>query len=225
VLRTDHLTVSADHRSRRPLIADLTLAVGRGEAVGVTGPSGCGKSTLLRSVAGLIDPIDGTVTLDDKTPAEIGWPKFRSRVSLVPQRPVVWDGTVLSNLQRPYAFRSSSHSFTPEVGREMLACVGLGSKIDSQATELSEGERQRVCLVRSLLTKPDFVLLDEPTSALDGEAVAWVEALLAREMAENGLGILIATHDTAQAQRFCARVIDLSPLCVAGEAAGEVADA
>jgi len=225
VLRTDHLTVSADHHSRRPLLAELSLAVDRGDAVAVTGPSGCGKSTLLRSIAGLIDPVAGTVTLYGKVPAEIGWPIFRRRVSLVPQRPVLWEGTVWSNLQRPCAYKSTLHIFMPEDGRKMLERVGLDTKLDSQATELSEGERQRVCLIRALLTEPEFVLLDEPTSALDDESMACVEALLATEMVERRLGILIATHDTALAQRFCSQVIDLRPLRVTGEVAGELAGA
>lgn len=218
MLRIDHLKVSADPLGGRPLIARLSLTVGPGEAVGVTGPSGCGKTTLLRSIAGLIDPVGGAVTLDGKTPGEIGWPIFRRRVSLVPQRPIVWDGTVWSNLQRPSAFRSVGNTIDSDYADGTLERVGLVDKLGTQATELSEGERQRVCLVRAILARPDFILLDEPTSALDGESVREVEALLTQEMTGNGLGILIATHTSRFADRFCTRSIDLSTYRCASQA-------
>ncbi len=210
MLCVDQLQVRADPSKVQALFTGLSFVIKPGEAVGLKGPSGCGKTTLLRSIAGLIGPASGAVTLENRTPAEIGWPSFRRRVSLVPQRPVVWDGSVWSNLQRPNAFRSASHAIDPDHADGTLELVGLVDKLGEQATVLSEGERQRICLVRSLLARPDFVLLDEPTSALDGDAVRRIEDLLIRETAERGLGILVATHAGWFADRFCTRVIDLS---------------
>ncbi len=225
MLRIEDLAVTADPRSDRPLIAGLSLTVGRGEAVAVTGPSGCGKTTLLRSIVGLIDPLNGTVTLDDKTPPVVGWPTFRSRVCLVPQRPTLTDHTIQSNLARPFNFKSTAGHYDPDRARALLDRAGLSDEVGRSAATLSQGQQQRVCLVRSLLIAPDVLLLDEPTSALDSEAVKLVEALLANEMAERGLSVLIATHDTTQAQRFCTRVLDLSPLCVNKKTVGEPAHA
>ena len=210
VLSVEQLTITADPRSHQPLLDPLSLTVNPGQAVGLIGPSGCGKTTLLRSIAALIDPLTGAVTLDNKTPAEIGWPAFRRRVTLVPQRPVVWDGTVWDNIQRPHAFQSVKNTIDSDYAERTLELVGLIDKLNSQATELSEGERQRICLVRSLLAKPDFILLDEPTSALDSESIQRVQALLTQQMADNSLGILIATHANHFADRFCTRTINLS---------------
>lgn len=210
VLSIDQLQVRADVSKADPLIAGLSLAVKPGEAIGLKGPSGCGKTTLMRSIAGLIDPAGGSISLDGRRPDEIGWPGFRRRVGLVPQRPVVWDGTVSVNLERPYAFASHDRRYDPDDADGMLELLGLIDKLGAEATTLSEGERQRVCLVRALLTRPDFLLLDEPTSALDGEAVRWVESLLTRAMTEHGLGILLTTHAGWFADRFCSRVIDLA---------------
>jgi ABC-type iron transport system FetAB ATPase subunit len=219
VLRTDQLTISADTWGGRPLIAGLSLTVDRSQVVGVTGPSGCGKTTLLRSIAGLIDITAGTITLENTSPHDLGWPAFRRRVCLVPQRPVVWDGSVRSNLQRPFEFETIGTTYDAPRAEALLDRMGLSGVIDQEAATLSEGQRQRVCLVRSLLIESDVLLLDEPTSALDGKAVGRVEAVLADEVSTRGLGVLIATHDPVQAQRICTRVMDLSSLCVGGEAA------
>lgn len=204
------------------MIEGLSLAVKPGEVVGLKGPSGCGKTTLLRSIVCLSDPVDGHVTLEGKTPADLGWPMFRRRVSLVPQRSVVWDGTVYENLRRPFAFASQAGIFDSDYADGMLELLGLVDKLGVEATTLSEGERQRVCLVRALLLKPDFLLLDEPISALDGDAVRWVESVLTQAITEHGLGILLTTHADWFADRFCSRVINLAEYIPAGKAVADV---
>ncbi len=222
MLGIDQLLIRADPFAGMPLLAGLSLRVDLAEAVGLIGPSGCGKSTLLRSVVGLIDPVGGAVTLNTKSPDELGWPAFRRRVCLVPQRPTVWDASVATNLERPFAFKAIDKAFDADEAQNMLESVGLGNVWTTQATILSEGERQRVCLVRALLMRPDFLLLDEPTSALDGESAMCVEALIKNVMSEHGMGALIATHDREYAGRLCSRVIDLAPHMPNGRA---VADA
>ena len=223
MLSVDQLTISARLNSGQPLLEALSFTVKQGETLGLVGPSGCGKTTLLRSVAGLIDPINGRVTIQGKTPKDLGWPTFRQKVNLVPQRPVLWDDTVCNNLLRPLRFLSVKHSYLPEDAQAMLAEIGLDDKFKSPANELSEGERQRICLVRSMLAQPDFMLLDEPTSALDEASVGLVERLLDKRMTQgSGPGLLIVTHDRAFADRFCNQVIDVSEYLISGQA---VADA
>lgn len=223
MLAIDQLQVRADAFGGPALLEAVSLQIKRGEAVGLVGPSGCGKTTLLRSIAGLIDPLGGVVAFDGKTPGEWGWPAFRRRVCLVPQRPVVWDGSVSENLIRPRKFQMVEHRCQAEDVRRMLAEVGLAGKHDAQASELSEGEKQRVCLVRAFLAGPECLLLDEPTSALDGESVKQVETLLIQQMhGLDGVCVLLSTHDRAMAERICTRVIDLSAFMVRVKA---VADA
>ncbi len=222
MLEIDQLQVRADGSKSDLLIDGLTLSIKPGEAVGLMGPSGCGKTTLIRSIAGLIDPAGGAVTLDGKTPADHGWPGFRKRVCLLPQRPVVWDGSVASNLRRPFMFQTQTDGFDQNLAMKWLEQLGLAGKFDEEATTLSEGEKQRVCLTRTLLTRPDYVLMDEPTSALDRESIRWVESLLKEAMAEKRTGILVVTHADGFAERVCSDVIDLAPYTPNGRA---VADA
>jgi len=219
LLSVDQLTLSANPNSQQPLLEPLSFTLNPDQAVALVGPSGCGKTTLLRTIAGLIDPLSGCVTLHNQSPKEIGWPSFRQKVGLVPQRPVLWDTTVCENLLRPLSFSSIKHTYLPKDVQAMLAAVDLEDKLNEPATQLSEGERQRICLVRALLAKPDFMLLDEPTSALDEASIQTVESLLNKHMADTpGLGVLIVTHDRAFADRFCSRIIDLSDYLLQSQA-------
>jgi len=211
VLSIDSIQVGHGSPYPQPLIAGLSLGVQPREAVGLRGPSGCGKTTLLRSIVGLIDPLGGEITLDGMSPEEWGWPNYRCRVMLVPQRPVVWEGTVLDNLFRPRVFRSSRMSYGQDEAISLLEQVGLAEQCRREATQLSEGERQRLCLVRALLMRPEYLLLDEPSSALDEGSTLRIETVLRQRMqADPGMGLLLATHDAALAGRLCSRVVDLT---------------
>ena len=197
------------------LLRGFDLELGRGELVALTGPSGCGKTTLLRSIAHLIDPIEGEVVLEGEPVESLPWPAFRRRVILVGQRPTLLPGTVLENLQRPFSYRSVERSYSEKRARELLERVGLSPQRLSQASDsLSEGQQQRVSLVRALLLEPPVLLLDEPTSALDRDAVERVENLVREEIDRLRHAALIVTHDLDQAQRWCDRVVDLAPFRV-----------
>jgi len=223
VLAIKDLQIQANSSRSDPLLDGLSFEVGFGEVVGLMGPSGCGKTTLLRSIVGLIDPAGGDVTYNGKRPEDLGWPVFRRRVSLVAQRPVLFEGTVCENLLRPKSFNSIRFDYGRTEAEDILGRVGLADKWDAQATTLSEGEAQRVCLARAVLTEPNHLLLDEPTSALDEGSIGLVEAMLREHLADGpDAGVLLVTHDRAFAESVCTRVIDLAPYMPRGKA---VADA
>ena len=194
----------------KTLLNNVNLQLHRGEIVALCGPSGLGKTTLLRATAGLDDATGGAVFLEDKTPAEWTYPLFRRHVILVEQRPVVFDNSIEENLRRPFQYRSAEAEFSEERARDLTARLQLPNDWQQNARTLSQGQQQRLGLVRALLLRPKVLLLDEPTSALDTEAAQIVETLL-REEAKNGLAMLIVTHDRAQAARLCNR------LCEAGD--------
>lgn len=194
------------------LFRNLDLDLKEGEMVALCGPSGSGKTTMLRVLNGLIDPNTGSIALNDSSGDQSGWPEFRSRLILVDQRPVLFEGTVRDNLRRPFEYRThSKRSFPEEEAVCLLETFGVSAKrMDQEARSLSQGQQQRVCLVRAFLLKPEVLLLDEPTSALDPEAVSSVEAILADETRKRGLSALIVTHDRSQAERLCDRILDLT---------------
>jgi putative ABC transport system ATP-binding protein len=197
----------------RDLLAGLTEEIGPGEIVAVTGPSGSGKTTLLRALAGLIDPADGEVTLDGSDAHELGFPRWRRRVTYVAQEPFLFSGTVRENLVRPFSYAAVGGAFPEARARALLERLGLGGddRLEQAAPTLSVGERQRVALVRALVIEPDVLLLDEPTSALDAGSIAEVEAVLGEWLGErDGRAALVVTHHEEQARRLCHRQIDLA---------------
>ena len=158
--------------------ASLTLH--RGEVVDVSGPSGAGKTTLLRALALMQPGTSGTLLLDGRTPDDIGAREWRTRVALVPQRPVMLTGDVRANLLAPWVLKVRAGAAQPgdDELRAALDRVGLADvALDREAVKLSVGQAARVALLRVVLTAPDVLLLDEPDAALDTDSAAQVAAL------------------------------------------------
>ena len=192
----------------KQLLRGVSFSLRAGQSLALTGPSGIGKTTLLRALAGLF-PATGVLTLGGRTPAQIGYPSFRRQVVYTAQRPALLDATVRRNLQRPFEYRHNPESFPEARALTLLDRVGLGpERMDQAARSLSVGQQQRVCLVRSLLVGPLFLLLDEPTSALDPDALSQAETLLSDAVAE-GVGIILVTHQSDQADRLGATSLDV----------------
>ena len=177
-------------------------AIVPGEGVtAVFGPSGSGKSTLLRLCNRLEVPTAGRVLFGDQDVAGLNPLRLRRRVGMVFQRPTPFPGTVAENLLTACPAAERAHM------EKVLVRVGLtGSWLGRDATALSGGEAQRVCMARTLITQPEVLLLDEPTSALDESAVDVVEQAVLR-LARDGIGVLWVTHDPDQAQRIADRVL------------------
>lgn len=192
----------------KTLLQGVNLTMQQGEIVALCGPSGCGKTTLLRAIAGLDNVAGGNVLLEKMRPDHWTYPAFRRRVILVEQRPVMFDGSIEENLQRAFHYRTSLFDFPRERARELMTRLQMPNDVQQNARTLSVGQQQRLSLIRALLLKPAVLLLDEPTSALDSEAAQAVEDLL-REEAQNGLAILMVTHDRVQAARLCPRICEV----------------
>ncbi|MDD4238849.1 MAG: ATP-binding cassette domain-containing protein [Desulfotomaculaceae bacterium] len=138
----------------------------------VKGPSGSGKSTLLRVLSRLQELVDGQVFFRGVSMRSFTPQVWRSKVHYVPQKPAVFPGTVYDNLQMPYNLRmNKSKQFDLEVIQRSFVDLMLDFSIMGQnANTLSGGETARIALLRSVILKPNILLLDEPTAALDENA-------------------------------------------------------
>ena len=198
---------------RLPILVDANLILEQGEMVAIVAPSGAGKSTLLHLLAALDTPTSGTVYFATKaieTNDDTALAEFRNRaVGFLWQRhQLLPDFTAAENVAMPLLLRGETFASALGMARKWLAEVGLESRADHRAGELSGGEQQRVAIARALVTGPSVLLADEPTGDLD-EQNAWaVFELLERLHRTHKLTSLIATHNLALAAR-CDRILGL----------------
>ena len=188
----------------------IDLRVRRGEVVCVIGPSGSGKSTLLRCVNRLEEPSSGRVLIEgeDITDPDCDIDAVRTRIGMVFQQFNLFSHlTVEGNVtiaQRKVLRRSKRDA--AEVAARMLERVGLKDKIEEYPSRLSGGQQQRVAIARALAMDPSVMLFDEVTSALDPELVGEVLAVM-RALAEEGMTMLVVTHEMGFARRVADRVV------------------
>ena len=199
------------------VLRNISLTVERGQVVALIGPSGSGKSTLLRSInllslpdAGYIaigeqkiDFSSGKVSLKDKYLAA-----FRANTGMVFQNFNLFPHiSVLDNVMiGPVTVLKQDKKAARELAMELLEKVGLGARADARPEQLSGGQKQRVAIARALAMRPAVMLFDEATSALDPALVGEVLAVI-RQLAEQGMTMILVTHEMAFARDVADKVI------------------
>ncbi|MCG8531610.1 MAG: ATP-binding cassette domain-containing protein [Desulfovibrionales bacterium] len=177
-------------------LQNVSFCVPRGQFVLISGSSGSGKSTLLRLIVRLEEATHGTILLNGHPIAAFYPPELRTHIGFVQQTPTLVAGTVRNNLLMPFTFANRKHSTRPddatmEYWLERFGLTTISLHDDTQ--ELSVGQKQRLCVIRSVLPKPDVICFDEPTSALDQTSRRSVEQV-AEELAAEGISILMVNH-------------------------------
>src|SRR5579872_7521663 len=188
----------------RPAIDGVSFSVPAGEIVVLLGPSGCGKTTTLRCVAGLEHPTGGTISIAGRivsSPAHgILLPPRVRNIGMVFQSYAVWPHmTVRQNVVYPLKHRKFSRSEARGKVEEALALVGLSEYADRPVVALSGGQMQRVALARSIVYRPQLLLLDEPLSNLDAKLRLRLRDDLRRILKATGMTALYVTHDQSEA--------------------------
>ena len=177
---------------------DVDLEVGAGRTAALIGPNGSGKSTVCEVVAGLLDADGGRVRLGERLLDGPGGfvPAGRRGVALLSQSPGVFGRmSALDNVAFGPRCRRIGVRAARARARAELAAVGADHLADRRGSQLSGGQSARVALARALATDPALLVLDEPMAALDVTARAQMRALVARRTAEQGLTVLVVTHD------------------------------
>lgn len=180
-----------------PTLLHASLELERGSFVLIGGPSGSGKSTMLRLFNRLLEPQYGAIYYEGKALDEYSPMTLRREVVTVGQIPTLVPGNVRDNLLLPFAFRANSGLTKPDDTKLLHWMERLllrGVKLTDKASSLSVGQRQRLCLIRTLLLEPKVMLMDEPTSALDPESRQIVEKTAEGLCREQGTTIIMVTH-------------------------------
>ena len=194
------------------VLHDINLDIYSGEVVVLCGPSGSGKSTLLRCINALERVSTGELLVLDNRLDQKNAPlqALRRRVGMVFQNFNLYPHmTVLNNITlAPMLALGSSRAAAEKQALELLSRVGIAEKAQAHPGSLSGGQRQRVAIARALAMKPDIMLFDEPTSALDPEMITEVLDVM-KELADQGMTMVIVTHEMGFASRVADRVVFL----------------
>jgi polar amino acid transport system ATP-binding protein len=202
------------------VIKGFSASVRKGEVVCIIGPSGSGKSTILRCINGLEAYDSGTIAIDgvrvDRRDASIR--EIRTQVAMVFQRFNLFPHrTALENvIEGPIYVKREPRAAATARGRALLARVGLADKQEAYPGSLSGGQQQRVAIARALAMAPKAILFDEPTSSLDPELVGEVLGVM-RLLAEEGMTMVVVTHEMGFAREVADRVLFLDQGVIAEE--------
>jgi len=194
-------------------LKDVDLSVRRGDCIAIVGKSGSGKSTLMHLLACLDAPTYGSVLIDgrdtsaftERTKNALRNEKFGF---VFQQFFLNGRDTVFENVVLPMRIRGASNSEIAKETTAALDAVGLADKVNKKAKDLSGGEKQRVCIARALVGRPEVIFADEPTGNLDSSTGAAVEKMLFDLNRDQGITLVVVTHDSDLADR-CDRVIEM----------------
>lgn len=187
------------------ILQDASAKISAGEIVTLIGPNGAGKTTLARVMLGLVRPDKGTITR--RPGLKVGY--MPQKLHLDPSLPLTVDGFLRLGIPRSSRGRGTRAALLAEVGAESVK--------DSQITDISGGELQRVMLARALLRDPDVLVLDEPVKGVDISGQAELYHLIGRIRDQRGCGILMVSHDLHVVMAATDRVVCLNRrVCCAG---------
>lgn len=196
----------------RELFAEADVGFGRGEFTALVGRNGAGKSTLLRTIAGLLKPLAGYVEVDGRRLTSLRHAERAALISFVSTEDIrvaglrVYDVVAMGRAPYTNWIGTLSEDDRREV-RRALELVGMGAFADKSIDTLSDGERQRVMIARSLAQNTPIILLDEPTAFLDLPNKYDISLLLRTLAHEHGKTVIFSTHDMTIALELCDMVV------------------
>jgi len=183
----------------------LTLSIPRGGVYGVLGPNGAGKSTLFRILLDLIRPTDGVATVLGGAVGHVATMRRMGSMIETPRFPPFLSARqVLQWLAQAHGMAS-----TVEIDH-WIARVGLGEARDRKVRGFSVGMMQRLGVAAALMTRPELVILDEPTSGMDPPGIQEMRALIRSLADDDGVTVVLASHQLLEVQRVCDRVAILN---------------
>lgn len=191
----------------KTILKNISITVDRGDFISIVGPSGSGKSTFLKLCNHLISPTSGSITFKDRNIFEYNPIELRKNIVYCFQTPYLFGDTVRENINFPFLIRN----LKPDTQKihELFSVFHMSTSfLDKDVKNLSGGETQRISLIRSLLFKPEILLLDEITSALDVNNAKIVENVIV-SLNKEGITVLWVTHNPEQNKKYANKLLTL----------------
>jgi len=187
-------------------VKNVNFTIGANKTIGLLGPNGCGKTTSIGMMLGLIKPTTGDIIIQNKNINTFERNKLLSIMNFAsPYVELPKKLSVKQNLQiygRLYGVKDLSLRID-----ELAEDLNLKDFINKKTGELSSGQKNRVSLAKSLINKPEILLLDEPTASLDPDIGDYVRSYVQSYKSKNKVTILLASHNMAEVERLCDSVI------------------
>lgn len=186
------------------VLRDLKFVVRPGTSVAVVGPSGSGKSTLVSLLMRLYEPTEGKIILDDYDIQDVKISSLRQHISMVPQEPVLFSGTIADNIRYGQAGTSPEQVMDAAKAAELHDFImtlpeKYEAPVEERGTNLSGGQKQRLAFAMAVVTDPSILILDDTTSALDAKTEAKIQETLDHLM--EGRTTFVITHRISTAMR------------------------
>jgi len=193
-------------------VENINLSVNKGELVTLLGPSGCGKTTILRTIGGFLQCDKGSILIDGKPIEHL--PPEKRPTAMVFQSYNLWPHmTVYENMAFGLKLRKVPKAERNRQIKEMLELVNMSGMEKKYPGQMSGGQQQRIAIARSLLLKPDVLLLDEPFSALDAKIRSQMREELRKIQMDLNITVVFVTHDQEEAMALSDRIVVMNKGC------------
>ena len=187
-------------------VNNINFSIEKSKTVGLLGPNGCGKTTSIGMILGLIKPSGGEIIIDNKNLENLKRDDILARINFAsPYIELPKKLTVKQNLEvygRLYGIKNLNDRIN-EISKDL----DIKNFFDKKTGELSSGQKNRVSLAKSLINKPEILLLDEPTASLDPDIGDFVRSYIQEYKLKNQVTILLASHNMSEVERLCDSVI------------------
>lgn len=193
-------------------VEHINLKVKKGELVTLLGPSGCGKTTILRTIGGFLECTEGSILIDGKNVEHL--PPEKRPTAMVFQSYNLWPHmTVFENMAFGLKLRKIPKAERQHQIMNMLELIKMTGMEKKYPGQLSGGQQQRIAIARSLLLKPDVLLLDEPFSALDAKIRSQMREELRKIQIDLNITVVFVTHDQEEAMALSDRIVVMNKGC------------
>lgn len=210
ILGLENISKVVNHKNKeKTILKNIDLDIYKNKTLGIIGPTGSGKTTLLRILNMIDEPTSGHIKYKNKVVTSNSL-DYRRKIAMVFQKPIVFKGDVFDNVYYGLKIRGYKKGECESEILKYLDLVNLTGYEHQKASTLSGGETQRLALARTLILKPEILLLDEPTANLDPNSTLQIEEIIKNIQKNTETTLIISTHNLIQGLNLCDEIVLLN---------------